>query len=59
MAPVQNLTKLSLSSSQVSSEMGDVSMREVEEEEEEEEDLEEEEKFQQVERKMPRRAAAK
>ncbi|XP_053097705.1 small subunit processome component 20 homolog [Pangasianodon hypophthalmus] len=57
-APVQNLTKRSHSSTQVTSETEkeDVRMREVEEEEEE---VEAEEESQQAEKKMPRRAAAK
>lgn len=57
-APAQNLTKMSYSSTQDTSETvkEDVKMREVEEEEEE---LEGEEEYQQVERKIPRRAAAK
>ncbi|KAG7320342.1 hypothetical protein KOW79_016195 [Hemibagrus wyckioides] len=57
-APAQNLTKMSYSSTQDTSETvkEDVRMREVEEEEEE---LEGEEEYQQVERKIPRRAAAK
>ncbi|GAA6068913.1 small subunit processome component 20 homolog, partial [Tachysurus ichikawai] len=58
-APVQNLTKMSCSSTQVTSETEkeDVRMREVDEEEDE--DLEGEEASQQAEKKMPRRAAAK
>ncbi|XP_060746083.1 small subunit processome component 20 homolog [Tachysurus vachellii] len=56
-APVQNLTKMSCSSTQVTSETEkeDVRMREVDDDD----DLEGEEASQQAEKKMPRRAAAK
>lgn len=57
-APVQNLTKISYPSTQVTSETEkeDVRMREMVVEED---DIEEEEESQQAEKKMPRRAAAK